>query len=572
MFYIIIFIVAIATYFAAVYKKHRYWFGLIAIALLYIIVAKLGLSMAETTKQVTTIWPATGVALVTLVMLGPKFWPGIFVGAFVANLFTQEPAGVAFFIAIGNTLEAVVGAYLLHRIVSFKGYLNTINAVLGFVCLAAVFSTALSATIGTLSLAIGGLITWQHYMSVWLVWWVGDMMGDLILAPFLFVVLTKKFWKVQTGRRLEWFLLVLSAVSVALLAFTASHETTLADFSLIYMTFPIAIWAALRFYDVGAATTTLIFTAVAILGTMHKRGPFIKGDSFEQDLLFLYVFMAVLACTSLLMGAAIAERRESELRLLDYSKDLVKTKNHLLRNISKGKRIEQQKDQLVSMASHELRTPLTSALLFLQILDREVKRENFTPEAVTEHVNRVFQALNRLAKLTGDIIELSRSKAGKLRVQKEWIRASDVIDATVADMQMTAPSHTLRIAERSNRLVFADAVRLRQVLVNLINNAIKYSPAGTEIVIGMRVSKRRMIVSVRDQGEGISKKEQTKIFEPFYQRADGKAQAGLGLGLHISREIIDMHNGEFWVESAPKKGATFYFTLPLPAAKRERKV
>src|SRR5437870_1462016 len=161
-----------------------YFFKIVVVAAGYFLAAKFGLSLAGATKQVTTIWPPTAISLTVLFLGGYRLWPGVWLGAFIANIFTHEPVLVALSIATGNTLAGLTGVYLLHRLAQFRGNLTRVNGVLSLIVVA-FLSTTISATIGTSTLVISHLATASHYHSVWLVWWLGDTMGILIFAPFL---------------------------------------------------------------------------------------------------------------------------------------------------------------------------------------------------------------------------------------------------------------------------------------------------------------------------------------------------------------------------------------------------
>src|SRR5579864_1906726 len=159
-----------------------YLLDVAAIAAVYFGSAKLGLTMAFVAEQVTAVWPPTGIALAVILLFGTRFWPGVFLGAFLANATTNAPPLVAFGIAAGNTLEALVGALLLGRVVRFNIKLERLKDVLGLVALAAVLSPMVSATVGVNILCSAGLQSWKNFGSLWWVWWLGDATSDLVFA------------------------------------------------------------------------------------------------------------------------------------------------------------------------------------------------------------------------------------------------------------------------------------------------------------------------------------------------------------------------------------------------------
>ncbi|HEY6931580.1 MAG TPA: MASE1 domain-containing protein, partial [Thermoanaerobaculia bacterium] len=159
--------------------------GAILLTALYVLLAKLGLQIHAINHFATLVWPPTGLGLVALLVLGIRFWPSIVLGAFLANLWTGAPIAVALGIAAGNALEAVAGAYLLRTIPGFRSSLDRLTDVLGLVGLAAVLSSMIAATIGVSSLVLGGVLSSDRFVPTWRAWWLGDAIGDLVLAPLL---------------------------------------------------------------------------------------------------------------------------------------------------------------------------------------------------------------------------------------------------------------------------------------------------------------------------------------------------------------------------------------------------
>lgn len=289
------------------YSRGRTLAKFLALAAVYFGAAKLGLVMAVSAEQVSAVWPPTGVALAALLVFGRRLWPGIWLGAFVANATAHEPIAVAFGIAAGNTLEAIVGSWLLNRYVAFDRALERLRDVLGLIILAACASTTISATIGVVSLCAGGVHPWSQFGSLWSIWWLGDAMGNLVVAP---VLLTASFqfpgWSQR--RAVEATALALGLVIVGLIMFGGWVLAGSAGFPSAYAVFPFAIWAALRFGQQGTTIVTAVASAVAIWGAMNGAGPFGVGEVHDR-LMSLQAFMGIVATTGLLLAATLAERR-----------------------------------------------------------------------------------------------------------------------------------------------------------------------------------------------------------------------------------------------------------------------
>src|SRR6058998_3867934 len=240
----------------------RVWAGILGTALIYFAAAKLGFVFAFVAKQVTVVWPPTGIALAALLVLGPRAWPGITLGAFFANATTDEPLWTAGGIAVGNTLEAVVGAWLLHRL-GFRTTLDRLRDALVLIMGGALLSTMVSATIGATNLCLAGE-PWTNFWSLWRVWYIGDGMGDLVVAPLLLVWSRVPHLALARRRPPETAALLGSAALVTLLVFAGRLGIGLRDYPLHYTVFPLVIWAALRFGQIGTTVVSFVVSGVAI--------------------------------------------------------------------------------------------------------------------------------------------------------------------------------------------------------------------------------------------------------------------------------------------------------------------
>jgi diguanylate cyclase (GGDEF)-like protein/PAS domain S-box-containing protein len=299
------------------------------IAAIYVALAKLGFTMAFTADQVTLVWPPTGLSLAALLLLGVGVWPGILLGAFIANLTTHEPLAVASCIAIGNTLEALLGAWLIRRFVRPANATNSLRYILGLVVLGAMVSTVVSATIGVTSLCAGGLQPWTAFRPLWWTWWLGDAAGNLLLAPVLLTWNTRR--RVKDRKDAIELCLLVGGLTAASVAVFTRHLAAAALYPLEYIIFPFVIWAALRFGIAGAAGANLLTAGIAVWGTVHGLGPY-SGGQGDERLMLLQIFMAVVAGTGLLLGATISESDRSRIRragMLDAALDCIISIDHV---------------------------------------------------------------------------------------------------------------------------------------------------------------------------------------------------------------------------------------------------
>jgi integral membrane sensor domain MASE1 len=275
--------------------------GIAVLAAAYYGAAKLGLSFAFETASVTAVWPPTGLALAALVLGGYRFWPGVAIGALLANSWTGIPLVATIGLSCGNTLEALAGAFLLHRVAHFRPSIERVRDVLALVALAAAVSTAISATIGVASLVVTDEVAAGDFASVWRVWWLGDMGGDLLVAPLLLVAATWWPFTRAPGRALEAVALAVATVGLSVLVF--SREANLA-----YLVFPLLIWAALRFWQPGATVASLVVAAIAVAFTSNDTGPFMASNP-DDSLLLAQTFVGVCGATAMLLAAITTQRR-----------------------------------------------------------------------------------------------------------------------------------------------------------------------------------------------------------------------------------------------------------------------
>jgi PAS domain S-box-containing protein len=292
-------------------KRLAFAAGVLGVAGLYLGAAKLGLALAFQAEQVTAVWPPTGIALAAVLLFGYRVWPGIALGAFLANATAHEPLVTACGIAVGNTLEALAGVWLIRRLVGFRNSVERLIDALALVVLAAVCSTMVSATIGVTSLCLGGVQPWTAYGSLWWLWWLGDAAGAVLVTPLPLTWGARWERRPRPQRATEAALLIGLLLLVSLVIFAGKINPGVSRHPLEYTIFPFIIWAALRFGQRGTTLVTFVASGIAIWGTVHGFGPFATGTPHE-NLILLQAFMAVVAITALLLSATITERRHAE--------------------------------------------------------------------------------------------------------------------------------------------------------------------------------------------------------------------------------------------------------------------
>ena len=237
--------------------------------------------------------------------------------------------------------------------------------------------------------------------------------------------------------------------------------------------------------------------------------------------------------------------------------------NEILRQLKRSteqlEKLNNYKDEFIGIASHELKTPLTSIYANLQLLDRklsDLQHKSF--------VEKTLKHATKLNSLVADLLDISKIQAGKLQLNTRPFNMAELVEETVESVQPTSKTHTITIQSKTETVITADRQRIEQVLINLLTNAIKYSPQANEVLVNMHASDEGVTVSIQDFGLGIPEDQMGQIFSRFFRSNDLPSSiSGLGIGLYISHEIVLRHKGKMWVESQTGKGSTFYFTLPV---------
>jgi len=230
-------------------------------------------------------------------------------------------------------------------------------------------------------------------------------------------------------------------------------------------------------------------------------------------------------------------------------------------DIEEQKQQMEKKDEFIGIASHELKTPLTSLKGYLQLISH---KKNDLPDGVQQYIDKAIISLNKLQRLVNDLLDVSKIQAGRLEYGLQPVNLTELVTEWTENARHIYPLYNFECKVADGLLINGNDERLEQVLMNLISNAVKYSPINNHVVITAAKHNNDARVAVTDLGIGLSPAQKERIFERFYRVEDKKfMSSGLGMGLYISKEIIDNHRGEIGVYSEFGKGSTFYFDLPL---------
>ena len=496
----------------------------------YVLSARLGLAMAPVSGFATLVWPPTGIALAALLLRGARLWPAVMLGAVAANLWIGGSFRVSVGIGIGNTLEALLGMALLTRVARIHLTLERLVDVLALVFLAAGLSTTVSATVGVAVLQAAGIVQPGHVVETWRAWWVGDALGDLVVAPLLLT--WSSIWGLTTSVRrvLEALALTVAVVGLSCFVFLLGPPLDPTPFRQAHVLFPVLIWAAVRFGPRGGTAAILLVSVFAIWGTLTGHGPF-AGEAVVRSLLTLQIFMAVASVTVLVLAATSMERMEAL----------------------------NAEQELLAIVSHDMRNPLGALRLGARNLLGQPPGE-LGPQArkLSQFIDRSAQ---RMESLIRSLLDAATIRTGHLSLVRAPQDLSALVHEAVDTYRMLAEekSQMLLVEVPPSLPVDGDRERLLQVLSNLLANAVKFAPGEGTITTRAWGTEGWVHCSVSDDGPGIEPDELERVFDPYWS---GGSSRGTGLGLSIVKGIVEAHGGATFVQSAPRVGTTIGFRLP----------
>jgi PAS domain S-box-containing protein len=621
----------------------RYAFQLTVLAAVYVAAAKLGIELSVAHGVITPVWAPTGIAIAALFLFGTRLWPAVALGALLANATSDVSLGVSAAIAVGNTLEAVVAGELLRR-AGVRPALDRVRDVLALILLAATAAPLIAATNGVTALSVAGDV--DSYGSEWLLWWVGDAMGALIVAPLILVWSTNPLRGITRRRLFEGAVVVAVLAGLSVLVFLAGY------WRYPHLVFPVLIWATLRFRQAGAVTSSFLVTAIAVAGAVEGSTPF--ADRSETEIVqILEGLLGAVAVSLLILGAVLEERSRADAQASsalvgfneaqqlahvgswdwDIAADRVRWSDELFRiyglepqsqqvtfqsyldrvhpedrrfvretvdraretgrpflfdhrivlpdggirwtqsrgrvitdaggtpvrmvgtaqDVTDRKQLDALRDMILATVSHELRTPLTAILGFALTL--EARGATLGEDRRRELVRHLGEQANRLDRLLSDLLDLDRVRHGSLTPEFAETDVAELV-ARVTSVHGVAVQSEPVLAE-------VDAPKVERIVENLLANALKHTPSGTDVSVRVEGLDGGVLIAVDDRGPGVAEAHREAIFEMFTRGGDPTTSAaGAGIGLALVAQFTALHGGRAWVENNPGGGASFRVFLP----------
>lgn len=524
-----------------------YFFVRVAgVAMLYFVAAIAGLQFAVVGSTVTLVWPPSGIALVVILALGYRMAPGVALGALLANAWMGLPIPVAGGIALGNTLEAVMGAWLLTGFGCRPSQFFRHRDVFALIVLAAMVSTALSAMVGVGSLTLGGIVPFESYATVWMIWWLGDMMGVLIVAPPLLIWFCCPRPVLSKLQIVEALLLLALLLLVCDLIFSAPELAGHSYYPASLAVIPFVVWGALRFEYFGATLVTFLISAIAAWGTAHGTGPFVE-PSMVGSLIGWSIFANLMAMTGLLLAVSSAGQRHTQAALRVALQELTLQKRQ-------AEQANRDKSDFIAVASHDLRQPMHAIALYVAAL-----QPTQTGRAAASTLDKIASAVTAMENMCCAVLDVSRLEAGAVVPDITCVTVKSLLDDLYNDFFHEANAKGLKLRLRYvNAFVSTDPVLLARILRNLIANALRYTEHG-----GVLITARRHWGAIRfqvwDTGCGITPEHTNSIFREYFQVHDAPhlGQFGQGLGLFIVDKLTHMLGHPLTVHSHPGRGTVF---------------
>ena len=516
---------------------------ILVLAAFYFATAKLGLSLAFVHPSATAVWPPAGIALAAFLLFGNRIWPGIALGAFLANATTAGSLATSAGIAAGNTLEGLVGAWLVNRFAGGRDALSRPKDILKFIALAAGLSTIVSATIGLTTLSIAGFAPWSNYAAIWTTWWLGDAVGDLLIAPPLLLWIS--------GPRPRWprRLIEATCVGVLLIATGAAFFGGIGQKNapIEWFWIPVAVWVAYRFGQRAAATAVVGLSAVTVWGTELGLGPFVL-PSANASLLLLQAFLGVVAVLSLTLSAVVSARERTtedlrrarddlEGRVRERTADLSRANQSLRGEMAERSRLEKElidageRERLrLGRDLHDDLGQLLTGIAFLSsAVEKKLSAQSLPETTAAKEIRSLVQeAIAKTHRLALGLTPVTLGEGGFLTSIQELAAMTERVFDVTCTLEYDQPFVVDRPVAATN---------LYRIVQESISNAVRHGRA-RGIVISLALQDGLLTLTVRDDGVGLA----------------APLARGEGLGVSIMKHRAEQLGGT--LEVRPDRGGT----------------
>ena len=541
---------------------------LASVTLAYFMAGRFGLSLAFLNSNASPVWPPTGLALATMLLLGRWIWPSVLVGAFLVNFSNSGSWNASLMIACGNALEALAAFWMAERFCGGIKAFETIPGIFKFALTSGMIASALSATLGVGALYLNGLAPQAELPRILLTWWMGDTISVWLLAPCLILLGREKHFHLDRERILEGICLVVCLFITGQLVFGGWLPEAHRNLPLEYLGIPFIIWACYRFGNKGAILAVVFLGAIAVNGTLRGMGPFAVPD-MNTSLLLLQAFLGTVSLTSLILATALGLKRNAMRRMARLVEESHAAQEKL-RNAEEHIRQSQKMEAVGRLAggvAHDFNNLLTAINGYSEVLMGRLDEEDPNRAFVQE----IRKAGDRAALVTQQLLAFSRRQMVMPKVLD--------LNAVIGDLEkmlsrLIGENIACKTEPGEIGNIKADPGQIAQVVMNLVLNARDAMPVGGRVTLSTSdveitgnesdlhlkpESGKYVCLEVRDSGVGMGRDVLEHLFEPFFstKQAGGPGGGGTGLGLSTVYGIMQQNRGGLKVVSEPGKGATF---------------
>ncbi len=499
------------------------------------------------------LWPPEGIALGAMLLFGYRMWLPIALGSALASItsIAEPPFLVIFGGTVGQTAASLLGTYIFKRAALDLEFSRT-RDILIFLC-ATVLFTMVTPTLTTLAQYFAHTLS-AEFMVVWTRSWAGRVLSVLTLTPFILSIYAWFFSKPQRENKkvVEHAAAAATLLATTYLLFWTKVPTTY-SFVLIYLLFIVLFWIALRMTFFMTASATFFITVFGTAGIFIANA---SGRPFNTQVFSVELFLILIVPIFYILSVLVQERRAA-------SRMLQENVERLAAAMQKLSFEDQSKNEFIAILAHELRNPLSpimSTFEFLALQPQEPTAKRLLDKGKE-------QALS-MRRILEDLLDVARVTQKKFTLQKETVELHGVLERCLesVDTLMKSLGHTVSLSIPQNQIwIHVDPVRFEQIVVNLLNNAAKYTSPGGQIELSCVVRRENLELSVSDNGRGIEEEELPHIFEAFRQGGKpSRVSSGLGIGLSLTKRLVEMHEGEITARSGGiGRGATFTLKLPV---------
>jgi signal transduction histidine kinase len=510
------------------------------VAAVYYVAGRLGLSLALPPGHASPVWPPSGVALAAVLLLGYRVWPAIWLGAFAVNiqdLFSLSSGGAALksiavgvTIGMGSTAQALLGAYLIQRFTGCRSPFDQAQRVFKFVGIETV-SCVVAPVFGVTSLCLAGFVSWTVYADTWWTWWLGDLAGVIIIAPLILVWTNNQTrWRSQ---RLPEAIVLLAALSVAgLLIFWEESSGADQRYLLAFILIPLVVWAAFRFGQGAVVVATALLSAIAIMGTIDGAGPFAR-ETLNASLLMLLGFQGIVACTGLVLAAALSERADAERARLLLSQRLLVVD-------------EEQRRQL----AYDLHDGLVQMIVATDMHVEALRtRLPVATGEVRHELDRTSRRLKEAIREGRRILSASRPAA---------LDDFGLVQAVKLHLQRFADEQCWQCRLDTNFAEWRPSPHVETALFRIVQEALTNvsKHAHTDrVAVNLEHDADSVRIAVQDWGQGFDTDEALR-----------RTTVGHSLGLVGMKERAQLLGGACTIIAEPGRGTTITVTVPDASA------